>query len=284
MENRQVPNIVLNDGNTMPQLGLGVWRASDDDVEQAVTWAIDAGYRLVDTATIYRNEEGVGRAIAASSVPRKDLFITTKLWNSDQGADKVRPAFEESLAKLGLDYVDLYLIHWAMPAKGLFIETWKEFEKLQREGKIRSIGVSNFPIEQLKELMAATDVVPVVNQIELNPHLPQHELRDFCTEHDIHVESWSPIGGSHGGKDGSLLSDSVVTRIAGIHGKSSAQVVIRWHIQNGLIVIPKSVHKERIEQNIDVFDFELSSEEMTELATLENGYRHGPDPATMNLQ
>ncbi len=276
----ELPSVKLNDGNTMPQLGLGVWQASDKEVEHAVSWAIDAGYRLLDTAAVYQNEAGVGRAIAASTVPREELFVTTKLWNADQGsADKVRSAFEASLQKLGVDYIDLYLIHWPMPDVGLFIQTWNVFEALQKEGKIRSIGVCNFPVKELRELLAVATVPPVVNQIELHPYLPQQELRDFCASNNIHVESWSPIGGSRG----NLLQEESLASIAKQYGKSPAQVVIRWHIQNNLIVIPKSVHKERIEQNIDVFDFELNSDDMQVINELENGTRQGPDPATMNM-
>lgn len=274
------PSVVLHNGINMPQLGLGVWKAEDgDEVESAVTAALEAGYRLIDTAAVYGNEEGVGRAILASNVPREELFITTKLWNSDQGDEqKVRAAFEASLRRLGVEYIDLYLIHWPMPDKDLYVQTWQTLEKLHQEGKVRAIGVSNFKPEHLEKLLASASVVPVVNQIELHPYLPQHETREYCFAHNIAVESWSPIGGSRG----NLLGDEVVKKIADDHGKSPAQVVIRWHIQNGLIVIPKSVHAERIQENIDVFDFELTDEQMNQLNGLENGTRMGPDPSTMN--
>lgn len=274
------PSVLLNNGIDMPQLGLGVWQTADGaEVELAVTSALENGYRLIDTAALYGNERGVGKAIRESGIPREEIFITTKLWNSDQGDEQtVRAAFTDSLEKLGLDYIDLYLIHWPMPDKELYVETWKTLEKLHHEGKIRAIGVSNFMPEHLEKLLASATVVPAVNQIELHPYLPQHETRVFCEQHNIAVESWSPIGGSRG----NLLENQTVVSIADAHKKSPAQVIIRWHIQHGLIVIPKSVHPERIAQNIDVFDFELTDTEMQQLALLENGTRMGPNPATMN--
>lgn len=279
MANTQVPTVKLNDGNMMPQLGLGVWKAENGgETEQAVRDAIRAGYRLIDTAMVYKNEEDVGRAIAASDVPRDELFITTKLWNSDQGAENVRPAFMKSLEKLGLDYIDLYLIHWPTPGRDLYVETWREFEKLRDEGLVKSIGVSNFEPEHLERLAMETGTVPVVNQVELHPGFNQAELREYCLGKDIRVESWSPIGGSRG----NTLENETVQKIAATHGKTPAQVVIRWHLQHSLIVIPKSVRKERIEENIDVFDFELSSEEMSVIDGIE-GNRQGPDPKDMNV-
>jgi diketogulonate reductase-like aldo/keto reductase len=274
------PSVLLNNGIDMPQLGLGVWQTADGtEVELAVKSALEAGYRLIDTAALYGNERGVGKAIRESGIPREEIFITTKLWNSAQGDEQtVRAAFTDSLEKLGLDYIDLYLIHWPMPDKDLYVETWKTLEKLHHEGKIRAIGVSNFMPEHLEKLLASATVVPAVNQIELHPYLPQHETRVFCEQHNIAVESWSPIGGSRG----NLLENKTVVSIAEAHKKSPAQIIIRWHIQHGLIVIPKSVHPERIAQNIDVFDFELTDTEMQQLALLENGTRMGPNPATMN--
>lgn len=275
-----VPQITLSDGNRMPQLGLGVWQAEDgEETYQAVKTAIEKGYRLIDTAMVYQNEESVGRAIADVDVPREELFITTKLWNSDQGSEKVRPAFEASLARLGLDYVDLYLIHWPMPAKNLYVDTWLELIKLKDAGLVKSIGVCNFHVEHLEELAKHTDILPAINQIELHPRLPQTEIREYCYDHGIQVESWSPIGGSRG----NLLQDETIVGIAKNFGKSPAQIIIRWHIQNGLVVIPKSVRAERIEQNIDVFDFELSADDMKTLNSLENGERQGPNPETMNI-
>ncbi len=273
------PTITLRNGVQMPQLGLGVWRAKDGaEVEHAVRAALACGYRLIDTAAVYQNEAGVGAAIRSSDVPRKDIFVTTKLWNSDQGAKNVRAAFEASLERLGLDYIDLYLIHWPMPKKGLFVETWKEFEKLLAEGKVRSIGVSNFTVEHLEELAKHSETVPSVNQVELHPRFPQEELRRYCSEHDIHVQSWSPIGGQ--GSD--LLDEETLHDIAQDHGKTPAQVVVRWHLQHDLIVIPKSVNEQRIAQNFDVFDFELSDDEMAAIDGLATGQRRGPDPNEFN--
>lgn len=275
----KVPNVTLNDGNVMPQLGLGVWKANDgDEVESAVRTAIETGYRLIDTAMVYQNERGVGAAIADSSIDRSELFITTKLWNSDQGATKVRPALEASLDRLGLNYIDLYLIHWPTPARGLYVETWQELIKLQAEGMIKSIGVSNFQIEHLEELKKHTSVVPAVNQVELHPYFQQRELREYCKSNGIHVESWSPIGGSIG----NLLDDKRLIPVADSVDKSPAQIVIRWHLQNDLIVIPKSTNQGRIKENFNVFDFELNDEQMREIDSFNIGQRSGPDPDTMN--
>lgn len=275
-----VPYLTLNNTISMPQLGLGVWQASDDEAEQAVSWAFEAGYRLIDTAAAYGNEAGVGRAIAASGLKRDELFITTKLWNADQGYDETLRAFDKSMASLGLDQLDLYLIHWPMPGVMKYKDTWRAFERLYTDQRVRAIGVSNFQPDHLQDLLADATIVPAVNQIELHPYLQQHDTRDLCAQHDIKVESWSPIGGSKG----NLLSDAIVTDLAQRYGKSPAQVIIRWHIQRGLIVIPKSVHKERIEENIDVFDFELNEQAMAALDGLHNGTRMGPDPAIANFR
>lgn len=273
-------HVTLNDSNSIPRLGLGVWKASDgNEVEAAVLAAIQAGYRLIDTAMVYQNERGVGNAIRKSGVDRSELFITTKLWNSDHGTDNVRPALEASLDRLGLDYIDLYLIHWPTPGRGLYIETWKELIKLQSEGLIKSIGVSNFQIEHLEELKKNTSAMPAVNQVELHPYFQQRELREYCKQNDIAVESWSPLGGSKA----SVLEDTVLTEIAKTHGKTQAQVVLRWHIQNDLIVIPKSTNAERIKQNFDVFDFDLTSQDMVQINKLNTDQRSGPNPDTMNL-
>lgn len=276
----EVAKRMLNNGREIPQLGLGVWKASDDEAEFAVKTAIDAGYRLIDTAAIYGNERGVGRAITASGVAREELFITTKLWNAEQGYDSTLKAFDASLDKLGLDYVDLYLIHWPTPERELYIETWKAFEELYKGGRVKAIGVSNFKPSHLENLISQTEIVPAVNQIELHPRFTQAETREFCAEHDIRVESWSPIGGQAGA--GNVLDEPLLATIGGKYGKSPAQVILRWHIQLGLIAIPKSVHEERIRQNIDVFDFELDEDDMAQIATLDTETRQGPDPDEMN--
>lgn len=272
-----VPTIKLNNNVVIPQLGLGVWKASDDEAEHAVGEALKAGYRLIDTAAVYGNEKGVGKAIRNSTVARKDLFVTTKVWNSDQGFESTKAAFEKSLEKLGLDYVDLYLIHWPMPKKERFVETWRALEELNNDKKVRAIGVCNFNQDHLERLMSESNIVPAVNQIEIHPDFQQTELRQFCFEHGIAVESWSPIG-----QGGDMLHHPVLIKIAEFHGKSPAQVALRWHIQSGLITIPKSVHTKRIQENIDVFDFELSEEDMGELFTMDAGHRMGPDPVTLN--
>lgn len=273
-----VSNIKLNDGREIPQLGLGVWKAADGgEAERAVAAAIAAGYRLIDTAMVYLNEHDVGRAIAASDVSRDQLYITTKLWNSDQGSENVRPALEASLKRLGLDFVDLYLIHWPMPGRDLYVETWREFITLRDAGLTKSIGVSNFNIEHLERLERETGVIPAVNQVEIHPGFAQTSLREYCASKGILVESWSPIGGVKG----SVLGEPTIIAMAEKYQKSPAQVAIRWHIQHGLVVIPKSVHEERIRENIDVYDFALSDEDMAALDALP-GRRIGPDPAEMN--
>jgi diketogulonate reductase-like aldo/keto reductase len=269
-------NIVkLNNGVDMPQLGFGVWQVPDAEAAPAVTEALKAGYRSIDTAAIYGNERGVGEAIA--NFDREELFVTTKLWNSDQGFDSTLRAFDESLRRLGLDVLDLYLIHWPTPARDRYVDTWKAFAQLQKEGRVRAIGVSNFQPAHLRRLIDETGVVPAVNQIELHPYLQQAELREFHAQHGIRTEAWSPLG-----QGGELLSDPVVAKIALAHGRSPAQVVLRWHLQLGNVVIPKSVTPSRIRENIDVFGFELATAEMEALSTLDRGGRIGPDPDQFN--
>ncbi|POX48213.1 aldo/keto reductase [Streptomyces sp. Ru72] len=274
----KVPPIILNNGVEMPQLGFGVWQVPDDEAESAVTTALEAGYRSIDTAAIYGNEEGVGKAVAASAIPREDLFITTKLWNSDQGYDATLRAFDTSLDKLGLEYVDLYLIHWPLPSRGTFVETYKAFEKLHADGRARAIGVSNFLPEHLETLIEATSVIPAVNQIELHPHLQQHAAREYHGEQGIATEAWSPLGQGKG-----LLEVPAIVAIAQKHGRTPAQIVLRWHVQLGNVVIPKSVTPARIRENIEVFDFSLDTEDMAAISALNEDRRLGPDPATFDM-
>jgi 2,5-diketo-D-gluconate reductase A len=274
------PSITLNDGNSMPQVGLGVWQTPAEETERAVATALDAGYRHVDTAAGYFNEREVGKAIkdaASSGLPREDVFVTTKLWNADQGYDSTLAAFDASMDRLGLEYLDLYLIHWPMPAKNAFVDTFKAFAHLRDRGRIRSIGVSNFEPEHLRTLVDGTGIVPAVNQVELHPLLQQQELREVHAQLGVATEAWSPLG------QGSLLSNPTVTAVADAHGKTPAQVLIRWHIQLGNIVIPKSVTPERIVSNFDVFDFELSEQDMASVSSLGDGTRLGPDPRTFNF-
>lgn len=274
----KVPSIILNNGVEMPQLGFGVWQVPDSEAEHAVGLALEAGYRSVDTAAIYGNEEGTGKAIAASGVPRADVFVTTKLWNSEQGYDATLRAFDTSMAKLGLDYLDLYLIHWPMPSRDTYVDTYKAFEKLLSDGRVRAIGVSNFLPEHLERLIAETSVIPAVNQIELHPRLQQHAARAVHAEQGIHTEAWSPLGQ---GKD--LLEVPAIVAIAQKHNQSPAQVVLRWHLQQGNIVIPKSVTPSRIKENIEVFDFSLDTEDLAAISALNEDRRIGPDPATFEI-
>jgi 2,5-diketo-D-gluconate reductase A len=275
------PLITLNDGNAIPCVGLGVWQTPPESTERAVSAALAAGYRHIDTASGYDNEREVGRAIAKSDVSREDVFVVTKLWNADQGYDNTMKAFEKSAKRLGLNgeggYLDMYLIHWPVPAIGEFVDTWRAFAALHDLEYIRSIGVSNFAPEHLNTLIDATGIVPVVNQIELHPLLTQVELREVHKQLGIATEAWSPLG------RGRLLDHPTITGIADANGKTPAQVIIRWHLHIGNIVIPKSVNPERIASNFDVFDFELSEGDVTSISSLDNGTRLGPDPRTFNF-
>jgi diketogulonate reductase-like aldo/keto reductase len=274
----KVPPIILNNGIEMPQLGYGVWQVPDDEAERAVSTALEAGYRSIDTAAIYGNEEGTGKAIAASGLPREDVFVTTKLWNSDQGYDSTLRAFDASLAKLGLDHVDLYLIHWPLPARDNYLDTYRALEKLYADERVRAIGVSNFLPEHLRRLIDATSVIPAVNQIELHPHLQQHAAREFHAEQGITTEAWSPLGQGKG-----LLEVPAIVAIAQKHGRTPAQIVLRWHIQLGNVVIPKSVTPSRIKENIEVFGFSLDDEDLAAISALNEDRRLGPDPATFDM-
>lgn len=260
---------VLNNGVKMPWLGLGVWKAREGNETLAVRSAIEAGYRSVDTATVYGNEEGVAEGIRQSGIDRDQLFITTKLWNADQGYETTLKAFDTSMKKLGLDTLDLYLVHW--PVKGKFVETWKAMEKLYREGFVRAIGVSNFQIHHLEELRQNSEITPVVNQVEYHPLLTQKELHAYCKERHIQLEAWSPL--MQGNLDHPLLIE-----LGQKYGKSPAQIIIRWDLENQVVTIPKSITPERIRKNADVFDFSLSAEDIEKISALNQNKRFGPDP------
>jgi len=268
-------SIPLVSGTSIPQVGLGVWQASPEDTERAVRYAIDeAGYRHIDGARVYANEEAVGQAVRASSVPREEIFVTTKLWNTDHGRGRTLAAMDASLARLGFDYVDLYLIHWPLQDPEELAETWLAMEEILHSGKARAIGVSNHHRQHLDTILSAGTIVPALNQIELHPRLQQRELREVNASHGIVTQSWSPLGGSKR----SVLEDEAIVSIARKHGKTPAQAVIRWHLQQGLVVIPKSVHEARISENIDVFDFELDADDLAAFAALDSGERSGPNP------
>jgi 2,5-diketo-D-gluconate reductase A len=271
------PLVTLNDGNSIPAVGLGVFQIPPADTEQAVGAALRAGYRHIDTAAAYRNERETGRAVADSDVPRDQLYVVTKLANPDQGYDSTLRAFDASMDRLGLDYLDLYLIHWPQPALNKFVDTFKAFAHLRDQGHIRSIGVSNFEPEHLTVLTDAIGIVPAVNQIELHPRFTQKELREVHAQRGIATEAWAPLG------QGALLTHPMITAIAAECGRTPAQVLIRWHIQLGNIVIPKSVNPSRIASNLDVFDFELNANEMATISSLDDGTRLGPNPRTFNF-
>ena len=261
----------LNNGIKMPWLGLGVYQLQEgQQIDEAIKHALNVGYRSIDTASAYGNERGAGKAIRECGLPREEIFLTTKVWNSDQREDRVMAAFEESLARLELDYVDLYLVHW--PVRERYQETWKVMEEIYHSGRAKAIGVSNFQIDHLETILSNSQVVPAVNQIEFHPSLQQPELLAFCKTHNIQVEAWSPL------KQGRIVSDPVVQQIGEKYGKTAAQIVLRWDLQHGVVTIPKSSKLHRIEENGEIFDFELSPEDMQALNGLDNGERIGPDP------
>ena len=263
--------VTLHNGVKMPYFGLGVYKIEDgNDVINSVKTALKFGYRSIDTAALYENEEGVGQAIKDSGIPREEIFVTTKVWNTDHGYENTLKAFDKSIAKLGLEYVDLYLIHW--PGKDKFVDTWRALEKLYREGLVRAIGVSNFKPHHLQTLMEKSEEKPVINQVELHPYFQQKELREFCKEHDIVVEAWSPLA------RGQVLDDPVLNKIGKKYGKSPAQVTLRWHLQSDIVVIPKSVTPSRIKENADIFDFELTDEEMGQINQIDKNTRFFKDP------
>jgi 2,5-diketo-D-gluconate reductase A len=269
-----VPNVRLNDGIEIPQVGFGVFQVPPDETQRAVEDALAAGYRHIDTAAAYRNERGVAAGIAASGVPRGEIFITTKLWNSEQGFDSTLAAFEKSIEALDTEQVDLYLIHWPVPARDLFLDTWRAFERIHAEGGARSIGVCNFRVADLERLASEAETQPTVNQIELHPLLQQVELRAWHAEHGIATEAWSPLA------QGEVLKDDTLVTIAAHHERTVAQVILRWHLQLGNVVIPKSVTPARVRENLDIFDFELTEDDLAAIARLDAGHRTGPDPAS----
>jgi 2,5-diketo-D-gluconate reductase A len=276
MDNSTIPTVILNNGVPIPQFGLGVWQAAEGgEVEKAVDAALEAGYRLIDTAAIYGNEAGVGNAVKSSGLPREELFITTKLWNANHAYEDALRAFDESLAKLDCGYIDLYLIHWPLPMEGKFVEAWRALEKLYNDKRVRAIGVSNFKPHHLETLLDSAVIIPAVNQIEMHPLLQGKEDRSYGAAHGIKVEAYSPLM-----RGGEVLENSVITALAQKHGKTPAQIVLRWHIQSGVIVIPKSVNPERIQENFAIFDFELEASDMREIETLDAGQRLGADPDT----
>lgn len=277
MVNSLASTTTLHNGVKMPWFGLGVFKVEEgEEVYNSVKWALEHGYKSIDTAAIYGNEEGVGKAIKDSGIPREELFITSKLWNADQGYEETHQAYETSLNKLGLEYLDLYLIHWPVPSQNKYKESWKAMEKLYKDGKIRAIGVSNFKEHHLEDLMKDAEITPMVNQVEYHPHLQQRSLHEFCKQHNIQLEAWSPL------KQGQLLDDPTLTKIAKRHGKSTAQVILRWDLQQEVVTIPKSVKQHRIQDNADIFDFELTEEEMTLIHDMNKDERVGADPDEFN--
>lgn len=272
-----VPNIRLNDGHSIPQLGFGVFKVDPAETERIVTDALEVGYRHIDTARIYGNEEGVGQAIARAEVSRDELFITTKVWNDDQGFDSTLAAFDASMKRLGLDTLDLYLIHWPTPEKDTYVDTWKALLRLREEGRVRAVGVCNFEVDHLRRLEDETGEFPAINQIELHPYLQQEELRAFHAANGILTEAWSPLASG-----GDVLKDEKVAAIAAKHGVTPAQAILRWHLDIGNVVIPKSVTPSRIAENFDLFGFALDADDLAAIATLDRSHRTGPDPVEFN--
>lgn len=270
--------VQLNNQLMMPRLGFGVYKVPNEDVQEAVSVALESGYRALDTAQFYQNETGVGKAIKQARIAREDLFITTKVWNSHHGYERTMQAFEESLEKLQLDYIDLYLIHWPVPEQDKFIETYRALEDLYKAGTVKAIGVSNFHIHHLERLAKETKIKPVVNQVECHPYLQQQELKDYCKRNEIFLESWSPLY-----RGGAVLEEQVIQDIAQKHQKTAAQIILRWHVQEDSLIIPKSVTPSRIKENINIFDFELSIEEMKAIQKLDSNTRVGKDPDEMNV-
>jgi 2,5-diketo-D-gluconate reductase A len=278
---RDVPSLTLSTGPDgpglpIPQVGFGVWQVPDDAAQPAVEAALATGYRHVDTARIYENEAGVGRALAATDVPREEIFVTTKVWNDDHR--RVKQAFEESMERLGLETLDLFLVHWPVPDAGTYVEAWRGLLDLREAGRVRAVGVCNFHVPHLERLLAETGELPAINQIELHPYLQQTQLRAFHAEHGIVTESWSPLASGQ-----KVLDDPVIGAIAAAHGVTPAQAIIRWHLQLGLVVLPKSVTPHRIVENLDVFGFTLSDVEMASIATLDRGFRTGPNPDEFHM-
>lgn len=278
MKNPNIPDILLSNGVIMPQLGFGVWQiAEGDEVVTAVKKALEIGYRSIDTAAGYANEKGVGKAIRESGIAREEIFVTTKLANSKQGYDFTLKAFDRSMEDLGLEYLDLYLIHWPLPMFGKVRETWRAFEKLYNEKRIRAIGVCNFEPVHLEALFMNFGIKPTVNQIELHPRLTQKPLIEFCKKNEIAVEAWSPLMSG-----GNILKNMAILGLADKYGKTPAQIILRWDMQNGVIAIPKSIHENRMAENMDIFDFEIDDEDMEQIDSLDTGFRTGPDPYTFD--
>jgi 2,5-diketo-D-gluconate reductase A len=277
MDATEAPVVTLHDGAEMPQLGFGVFQIPPEETQEKVEEALAVGYRHVDTAAAYRNEAGVGAAIAATGVRREDVFVTTKLWNSEQGYDSTLRALEQSLERLGTGHVDLYLIHWPLPSRDLFPDTWRAFERIREEGGARSIGVSNFRVEDLERLEADAEQRPTVNQVELHPRFQHAELRAWHADHGVATEAWAPLA------QGDLLRDGTIETVAAHHDRTPAQVILRWHLQVGNVAIPKSANPERIRENFEVFDFQLSEDDMAALERLDTDERIGPDPGTFDF-